>query len=49
MNARALRMTVLGLALATAVVASPAAHAALDVDFGAAVRVNDDTDLYFAI
>jgi hypothetical protein len=42
-------MTVLGLALATAVVASPAAHAALDVDFGAAVRVNDDTDLYFAI
>ena len=49
MNAKALRMIMLGAALVAALVASPAAQAGFDVDFGAAVRVNDDTDLYFAI
>src|SRR5262245_35941886 len=49
MNARTLRIIMLGAALATAVIASSAAQAAVDIDFGAAVRVNDDTDLYFAI
>jgi len=42
-------MIMLGAALATTLAASPAARAGFDVDFGAAVRVNDDTDLYFAI
>lgn len=36
-------------AVAAAFFLTTPAHAGIDVDFGANVRINDDTDLYFAI
>lgn len=48
MSARTLTLTIFGTALLAGLIASPVS-AALDVDLGAAVRIGDDTDLYFAI
>ena len=46
MNAKSF---VLVLSLLPALAGMPAAQAGFDIDFGASVRLDDDTDLYFAV
>ena len=49
MNVKTLSTLTCAALLAGATLVATPAHAGIDIDFGASVRLGDDTDLYFAI